>query len=147
MTFVYHRTIRFQDTDAAGVVYFAQVLSLCHEAYEESLQQAGIVLKTFFGPGTISVPITHTAADFHRPLRCGDAITIQLLPAQTAADSFEIQYTLSLKDRQSAAIAHTRHVCIDTTTRQRQPLTAELMQWLHRWTALDSAPIAEVQPD
>ncbi|MEO1763007.1 MAG: 1,4-dihydroxy-2-naphthoyl-CoA hydrolase, partial [Cyanobacteria bacterium J06629_18] len=26
MSFTYNRTIRFQDTDAAGVVYFANVL-------------------------------------------------------------------------------------------------------------------------
>ncbi len=44
----YYRTIHFSDTDAAGVVYFSTLLSICHEAYENSLQVAGIELKTFF---------------------------------------------------------------------------------------------------
>jgi len=34
MAFVYGRTIRFQETDAAGVIYFSNVLVLCHEAYD-----------------------------------------------------------------------------------------------------------------
>ena len=48
MPFEYPRTIRFADTDAAGVVYFAQILSICHEAYEASLQASGIELRQFF---------------------------------------------------------------------------------------------------
>ena len=46
--FVYTRSIRFHETDAAGVVYFANVLVLCHEAYEASLAAAGIDLGEFF---------------------------------------------------------------------------------------------------
>ena len=42
MSFTYHRTIRFKDTDAAGVVYFANILAICNEAYEESLEASGI---------------------------------------------------------------------------------------------------------
>ncbi|MFS8118916.1 MAG: acyl-CoA thioesterase, partial [Microcoleus sp.] len=45
MSFSYTRTVRFQDTDAAGVVYFANVLAMCHEAYEASLAASGINLK------------------------------------------------------------------------------------------------------
>ncbi|MHC5822651.1 MAG: acyl-CoA thioesterase, partial [Nostoc sp.] len=48
MPFTYNRTVRFQDTDAAGVVYFASVLSICHEAYEESLEASSINIKDFF---------------------------------------------------------------------------------------------------
>lgn len=47
MPFTYNRTVRFQDTDAAGVVYFANVLGICHEAYEESLEASSINLKDF----------------------------------------------------------------------------------------------------
>ena len=45
MSFAYSRTIHFADTDAAGVVYFARYLSICHEAYEEALAAAGIDMK------------------------------------------------------------------------------------------------------
>jgi len=140
MPFEYPRTIRFADTDAAGVVYFAQILSICHEAYEASLQASGIELRQFFSRGAIAVPIIHTAADFRRPLLCGDAITVQLTPTQTGNDSFEIQYEVLQAGGKVAAIASTRHVCIDTATRQRHPLTPELTQWLQRWSPAGPAP-------
>jgi 1,4-dihydroxy-2-naphthoyl-CoA hydrolase len=56
MFFTYNRTVRFQDTDAAGVVYFANVLSMCHEAYEASLAASGINLKSFFNNPTVLFP-------------------------------------------------------------------------------------------
>ncbi|RZM82532.1 acyl-CoA thioesterase [Leptolyngbya iicbica] len=147
MTFDFLRTIRFQDTDAAGVVYFARLLSICHEAYEASLQASGIDLKTFFSRGAIAVPITHTAADFHRPLLCGDEIIVRLTPTPTGPDSFEIAYQMLNAGGKSAAIATTRHVCIETATRQRHPLTPELTQWLQQWSPTDSSPTAATPPD
>ena len=36
------RTVRFGDTDGAGVMHFHQLLRWCHEAYEESLERFGI---------------------------------------------------------------------------------------------------------
>lgn len=146
MPFEYSRTIRFQETDAAGVVYFARILSICHEAYEASLQASGIELKTFFSRGAIAVPITRTAADFRRPLMCGDTITVRLVPTQTGDDSFEIQYKVLLADKQ-AAIANTHHVCIDTPTRQRHPLTPELTQWLQQWSQVEPSPTGAAPTD
>ncbi|NER84606.1 MAG: acyl-CoA thioesterase [Leptolyngbya sp. SIO1D8] len=143
----YCRTIRFQDTDAAGVVYFAQVLSLCHEAYEASLQQFGIDVSTFFSRGAIAVPITHAEADFRRPLMCGDIVNIQLTPRSMSPHSFQIEYEVSLASGKVAAIAQTHHICIDTTTRQRCLLMPELTQWLQQWPASVAVPIAANQPD
>jgi 1,4-dihydroxy-2-naphthoyl-CoA hydrolase len=140
MPFQYDRTIRFKDTDAAGVVYFANILSLCHEAYEESLRQAGIDLSEFFGRGAIAVPITHTEADFRRPLRCGDTVAIHLTPTLIAADSFEIRYEVLQATGKMAAIALTRHVCIETASRQRQALPPGLGQWLQQGGTVGPSP-------
>lgn len=147
MAFLYARTIRFQDTDAAGVVYFARVLSLCHEAYEASLQKTGIELKTFFSRGAIAVPITHTEATFRQPMMCGDRVTIQLLPQPTSTNGFAIDYTVSLEASEVAAIAKTRHLCINTATRQRAPLTPELTRWLQHWTVAAESPTDVAPPD
>ena len=57
MPFTYSRTTHFADTDAAGVVFFANYLSICHEAYEEALSAAGIDLKRFFADNGVVVPI------------------------------------------------------------------------------------------
>lgn len=126
----YDRTIRFQDTDAAGVVYFANVLSMCHEAYEQSLIDAGIEVRSFFGRGEIAVPIVHASVDFFKPMMCGDRVSIRLISQQLNESEFEIQYEI-LKDK-TVGKALTRHVCIDFQTRTRKSLPPELMYWLEQ---------------
>ncbi|MFN5753377.1 MAG: acyl-CoA thioesterase [Pseudanabaena sp.] len=132
--FIYNRTINFRDTDAAGVVYFANGLALCHEAYEASLASSGISLQSFFRGDVIAVPITHASIDFFKPMFCGDRIAISLTATQLSTESFQITYQLYLscaEDRQNAiAEAHTKHTCIDTSTRKRCSLSKELLQWM-----------------
>ena len=72
MAFTYPRTIRFADTDAAGVVFFPNYLAIGHEAYEESLAAAGIELQSFFGEHAVVVPVSKSQAEYLRPLTCGD---------------------------------------------------------------------------
>ncbi len=133
MTFTYKRVIRFQDTDAAGVVYFANMLSICHEAYEASLVAANINLKVFFSNPTAAIPIIHADVDFFRPLFCGDETNITLQPQQLSIDKFEIVYQVLGINEQLIAKAITRHVCINPSSRIRQALTEEITGWLQFW--------------
>ena len=131
--FVYTRSIRFHETDAAGVVYFANVLVLCHEAYEASLAAAGIDLGEFFSGTGLAIPIVHSSADFRRPLRCGEGVAIAIFPERQGDCGFEIRYRLFAGEDTSgalAATAQTRHRCIDAASRHRHPLAPEVDQWL-----------------
>ncbi len=158
MAFIYWRTIHFQETDAAGVMYFANLLSLCHEAYEASLAEAGVDLKRFFASSSeVAVPIVHAEADFYQPLFCGDAITIALTPRQLNPQSFEVTYTITTQSANNAANnaeeegqkllakALTRHVCVSlragaalpdravdspAENRRRRVLTTVLVDWI-----------------
>jgi 1,4-dihydroxy-2-naphthoyl-CoA hydrolase len=127
MSFQYKYTIQFRDTDAAGVVYFANILSICHIAYEASLIASGIDFKTFVNNPEFAVPITHASADFFKPLYCGDRITIELTPRSIDSCRFEINYQLS------AATAITKHIVIDPSNRKRKELPAILTNWLRQW--------------
>ncbi|WP_396135768.1 acyl-CoA thioesterase [Chamaesiphon sp. VAR_69_metabat_338] len=139
MAFEYDYTIQFRDTDAAGVVYFASIISLCHVAYEASLIESDIDLKSFVSNPEFAVPITHVAADFLRPLYCGDRVSISLTPAEIDRGKFEIIYQILTLDaaateRQNlAATVTTKHVVIDPQTRKRQDLPRSLGEWLVRW--------------
>lgn len=137
--FVYNRTIHFCDTDAAGVVYFANGLSLCHEAYEASLAASGITLKSFFGCEPIAVPITHASIDFFKPMVCGDRIAIVLMPTLLSDAEFQVEYQLYFElyfgqqgeEKQAIAKALTKHTCIDIHTRKRcDNLSHDLHKWL-----------------
>ena len=136
MPFTYLRTVHFQDTDAAGVVYFANVLAMCHEAYEASLAASGINLKAFFSNPEVAFPIIHASVDFYRPMFAGDRLMIQLTPKQVTGDEFEIAYQVLLAGEvagRSAAKALTKHVCIDAISRTKKQLSEDLMQWMSKF--------------
>ena len=129
---IYTRRIYFRDTDAAGVVYFANLLAICHEAYEGALVASGIELRSFFSNSTTAIPIVHASVDFFRPLFCGDVVRVRLQPKILTPSEFEIAYAIVEEGgtKRKVAQALTRHVCIEPTQRCRQALPDEMMQWL-----------------
>ncbi len=132
MPFYYRRIVHFQDTDAAGVVYFANVLAMCHEAYEASLAVFGINLKTFFSNLEMTIPIIHASVDFRRPMFCGNELTIELMPKYWEDDQFELSYQVFLKEVEDKWVARviTKHVCIHPQSRSRQKLSNGIRGWL-----------------
>ncbi|HEV8073436.1 MAG TPA: thioesterase family protein [Opitutaceae bacterium] len=132
MPFSYQRTIHFSDTDAAGVVFFANFLSLCHEAYEESLAAAGIDLTTFFADHGVVVPISKSEASYLRPLRAGDKVLVTVTPESISENSYALKFEVVKLDaaKKTAARVRTEHVCISSKTRERLPLPPALAAWL-----------------
>jgi 1,4-dihydroxy-2-naphthoyl-CoA hydrolase len=134
MPFTYARTVHFADTDAAGVVFFANYLAICHEAYEESLSASGIDLKTFFSDNGVVVPIARSETEYLRPLSCGDKLEVTLSAKALSENSYEIGFELMRLGPQGkcAARARTEHVCIDSKTRARRALPGALAEWVGR---------------
>ena len=131
--FSYQRTIHFPDTDAAGVVFFANYLAICHEAYEESLGETGIELKTFFANNGVIVPISKSSAEYLRPLYCGDKLRIVVKPSALTPDSYAVDYDMfKVNGTAEKLVAHVRtaHVCINSQTRERKVLPSELARWV-----------------
>jgi 1,4-dihydroxy-2-naphthoyl-CoA hydrolase len=131
------RTVRFGETDAAGVMHFHQLLRWCHEAYEESLERFGIPAAAIFpqppwsvGPSpAIALPIVHCEADFLRPLVCGDPLAIRLNPSRLDPGSFEVRYAFR-SGAYEVARGLTRHLAIEAVSRRRGALPEPIDRWL-----------------
>ncbi|MCP9884773.1 acyl-CoA thioesterase [Synechococcus sp. ATX 2A4] len=130
---VLRRTVRFGDTDAAGVMHFHQLLRWCHEAWEESLERFGVPAAEIFPtPAAMparALPVVHCDADYRRPLVCGAPLTIRLEPQRLEPSSLEVGYRFHCEGREVAR-ARLQHVAIDPATRQRQPLPDVIERWL-----------------
>ena len=149
------RTVRFGDTDAAGVMHFVRLLDWCHQAYEESLERFGIEAASLFPqPGqrpAVALPIVHCSADFRRPLHCGDPLAIRLETRRLDPSCFEVSYRFSRTlagtspqtnnpqtsnpqarraDPEPVASGLTRHLAIDALSRQRCSLPEPINRWL-----------------
>jgi len=127
------RTVRFGDTDAAGVVHFARLPVWCHEAYEESLERFGVaaaaIFPTLAPPPPVALPIVHCSVDFRRPLVSGDPLAIKLEPRRLDPGCFEVSYRFS-NGGETVATGLTRHLAICSDTRERCPLSEPINRWL-----------------
>jgi 1,4-dihydroxy-2-naphthoyl-CoA hydrolase len=131
MPFAYARTIHFSDTDAAGIVFFARYLAICHECYEEALAAAGVPLATFFSDQGVIVPIARSECS------CGEKIRVEVTPRRLSENSFSLEFVMwklpspgSAAGEKRAAAARTEHVCIASATRERQALPPALAAWV-----------------
>ena len=130
------RSVRFGDTDAAGVMHFHQLLRWCHEAYEESLERFGLPAASVFprpewagdSPG-VALPIVYCQAEFHRPLLTGDQLLISLRPEALGPEGFEVRYSFE-RLGQPVAQGLTRHLAIAAALRQRCALPEGIRRWL-----------------
>jgi 1,4-dihydroxy-2-naphthoyl-CoA hydrolase len=132
MAFSHPRTVHFADTDAAGVVFFANYLAIGHEAYEEALGAAGIELSAFFSGHRVIVPIVKAEVEYLRPLQAGEKLQVAVVPALLTENSYEIRYEITKvgPPGKIAARIRTEHVCLDSGSRKRIALPAPLAAWV-----------------
>jgi 1,4-dihydroxy-2-naphthoyl-CoA hydrolase len=122
--------IQLRDTDAAGVVYFANFLTICHAAYEASLSASGIDLRLLISGSDVALPIVHASGDFKQPLYCGDRVQVFLSPSQINESEFRVDYRLCLVDGKVAGRVLTKHVAIGAIDRQRTTLPSVIAIWI-----------------
>jgi 4-hydroxybenzoyl-CoA thioesterase len=108
--FVHERAVRFEEVDAAHIVFFPRFLAYCHEAMEAMLTPlpggyAGLVLDRKIG-----FPAVHVEMDFTEPLRFGDVARIAVTVERLGKSSCTFRYDLSRK-ADGAKIASIQHVC------------------------------------
>ena len=60
-------TIALYDTDAAGIIFYANLFRICQHALEALLADIGYSLPTLFERRTMGMPIVHAEGDFERP--------------------------------------------------------------------------------
>jgi 1,4-dihydroxy-2-naphthoyl-CoA hydrolase len=95
VSFAHTMPVRFQDVDAAGVLFFGRIYDYLHLAYEEFWVAAGVDRAYFFGGAPWVVPIAHSEADYKAPLRHGDIATVTLDVVKVGRASFELRYAVT----------------------------------------------------
>ena len=111
--FVYERAARFEEVDAARIVFFARFLNYAHEAMEALLGglEGGYV--RLVTERHIGLPAVHVACDFRSPLRFGDVSRIATSVLRIGNKSVTLHYELSRKS-DGVSVATIEHVCAIT---------------------------------
>lgn len=110
---VYERPVRFEDVDAAHIVFFARFLGYAHEAMEHFFdavegRYVGLITKRRIGLPAVNVNI-----DFRAPLRYGDVVRIETSCEKIGNKSAVLLYRMVRKG-DSALSAEIRHTVVTT---------------------------------
>ncbi len=131
--FEHRLRVRFQHTDPAGIVFFANILVYCHEAYEEFLRANGLPLEEFITRRAHSLPLGHAEATFKRPFRAGQLVTVKLSIGRVGDRSFRVEYDLFGEAGEHLATAATVHVSVDKATGRSAPIDPDLRAILEKF--------------
>ena len=140
--FTHPRRVRFQDVDAAGIVFFPRVLEYFHDAYVAWMDAE----KLGFAEAVLSrrwcAPIKHVESTFVRPMRFGDDISVELVGAHLDGSDVWLAYRIVAADGKLVAFGQTHHVSIDLATFKRGPLPPDAQRVFDRLPSLVTAPHA-----
>jgi 1,4-dihydroxy-2-naphthoyl-CoA hydrolase len=131
--FTYETEIKWHQTDAAGVLFFAHQFTLIHDAYQTLMQSIGFPLSRFIQELNYALPIVHAEADYKIPLTAGDQIKINVTVTKIGNSSFTLAYTLLNKKNVEVGTANTIHVSIDKDSKKKINLPVSLMNALQTY--------------
>jgi 1,4-dihydroxy-2-naphthoyl-CoA hydrolase len=138
MAFEHSLRVRFQHTDPAGIVFFANILVYCHEAYEELLRAGGMPLEEFLGKREQTLPLGHAEVTFKQPMRMGQFVRVRVGVGRLGERSFRLEYDLFDEAGQQLATAATVHVCVDRASNQSTAIPPALRELLQRHAATET---------
>jgi len=108
--------IRLRHTDAAGIMYFARIFDVAHEAYEALLESIGQPIPADLARAQYVIPIVHAEADYRTPLRLGDRVRVDVLIEKIGSRSFTLKYLLAKSHGNVAAEVKTVHIVVSGET-------------------------------
>ena len=127
--FTYKRKINFHDCDVAGVLFFARIYELCHSAYEEMI--AGFDIgEDYWNNDNYIVPIIKSEASYHKPLRYGETVTVEIKVEQLKSSSFELYYECKNGKGEVTDKVRTVHVCVGKKDWKKSELPGKVYQGL-----------------
>ena len=129
----YKTKIQLHDTDAAGIIFFANQLKIAHDAYEDLLEKSGLSFQTILKKTGFFLPIVHAESDYKVPLFTGDKIVVTVKVKHIGNTSCSFDYMLK-RGKTLVGTAKTVHVAIDQKTRKKIPLPSILRSILSKHT-------------
>lgn len=105
----YVRPIRFEDVDAASIVFFARFLGFAHEAMEHFFGGLEGGYAHLILVRRVGLPAVKVNMSFHAPARYGDVLRIETSTAHLGNRSATLRYRMFRQhdDVLSAEVEHT----------------------------------------
>lgn len=123
-SFTHRFPVRFQDVDAAGIVFFARFFDYFHDGYVAFMTHRGLDFATPMAEGRWAAPLKHAEADYLAPARFGEVVEAEVVGKRVDGSKVSMFHRLR-RDDKVLAVARTDHVYVDFQTFRRIPLPEE----------------------
>ena len=130
--FKYNHTIKFHEVDAAGIIFFANVYKIAHDAYQDFLFSLNFE-ENYFESKKYAIPLVHSSADYLKPIKFNDNITIEIKVVKLGDSSFELSYNFLNEKNEVMAQVETVHVMIEKENFKKTAITEELKESLTKF--------------
>lgn len=105
---VYEREVRFQDVDAAGLIFFPNYLTFAHEAMERLFEPLDGGYVRLIRERRVGLPAVKVESEFLAPVRYGERLRIETSVARLGNRSMTLRYRFFRGDGvQAAEMLHT----------------------------------------
>lgn len=140
------RPIKFEDVDAANIVFFARFLNYAHEAMERFFAPleggyAGLILQRRIG-----LPAVRVEADYAAPVRYGETLRIETSVVRIGRRSATLRYRM-VRAHDGVLAAELRHTVVttDLVRLASVPMPEDVRALLSAHLELEQAPASAGQ--
>ena len=118
--------VYYEDTDAGGVVYYANYLRFAERARTEALRACGIEQRALAGEGFLFV-VRRVEIDYLAPSKLDDVLTVETSLQRTTKVRMSMQQRLSRAEREVARL-QVDIVTVDAEAFRPAPLPDAIME-------------------
>ncbi|MBI3562500.1 MAG: tol-pal system-associated acyl-CoA thioesterase [Gammaproteobacteria bacterium] len=131
--------VYYEDTDAGGVVYYANYLKFMERARSEWLRDLGFEQDQLMKQQSLLFAVRSVQVDYLRPARLNDALTVTVSVADYGRVSIRLNQTIhKAADPQLLCSGQIKIVSLGAGTFKPTAIPTELMQKLQDGSSRDS---------
>jgi acyl-CoA thioester hydrolase len=139
-TFTWPVRVYWEDTDAGGIVYYANYLKFFERARTEWLRSLGLAQSELAAQSGLVFVVADLQLRYAAPARLDDALQIQLRVQDLGAASLQVAQQAWRTDAQGAPVtllceASVRVGCVQSASLRPARISAEVRARITRWTA------------
>jgi acyl-CoA thioesterase FadM len=122
-------SLKFRQTDMAGIGYFNEVFNIFHDGYEEWAEALCGDKKLWFGNPEWAVPIKKVESEYFRPLMAFENYTLQIAVSSLGTSSFTLKSRI-LKEGQVCCEMVSTHVFMSKQSFKSLPIPEAFVEKL-----------------
>lgn len=119
--FVWPVRVYYEDTDAGGVVFYANYLNFMERARTEWLRAAGVEQDQLLADSGLLFVIVEVNVRYHKPARFNDLLDVTVVPVDRGRSRFTVRQEVRRGDELLVS-GTVSAACIDAATFKPQPI-------------------------